>query len=35
MMKRYGGGGHKKAGGARVHSEDVDRICQEIIEALH
>lgn len=33
LLSRYGGGGHKGAGGCRVHKEDANRVLAEIIEA--
>lgn len=33
LMAKFGGGGHKGAGGCRVPREDADRVLKEIIEA--
>ncbi|NQU05104.1 MAG: exopolyphosphatase [Calditrichaeota bacterium] len=33
LLAKYGGGGHKGAGGCRVLKEDADRVLKEIVEA--
>lgn len=34
LLKKYGGGGHKAVGSARVKKEDADRVIQEILTYL-